>query len=242
MDSFACPICGAHTRPMSEACSVPSAAIPCSRPSSRNRRRSAHRSRWASPGISTFSPSRNSTRPSRSAKAAPRFSPRPAEAEIRHPPVFAKNEAMNPTGSFKDRGSIVAIHKAKALGFKTVGTISTGNMAGSTAAYAAKAGLRSVIFVKEDTSKEKILAAADLRRPGHQGPGRICRPVPEKLRDRPGPRDLFHELRRSLPDRRLQGHGLRNLRTARRTGARIRLRPGQRRRPSHRPHPRLSRT
>jgi threonine synthase len=75
------------------------------------------------------------------------------------PPIYAKNEAMNPTGSFKDRGSIVAIHKAKAMGFKTVGTISTGNMAGSTAAYAAKAGLRSVIFVKEDTPKEKILAA-----------------------------------------------------------------------------------
>jgi threonine synthase len=76
------------------------------------------------------------------------------------PRVYAKNEAMNPTGSFKDRGSAVAIHKAKALGFKTVGTISTGNMAGSTAAYAAKAGLRSLIFVKEDASEEKIVAAA----------------------------------------------------------------------------------
>ena len=66
---------------------------------------------------------------------------------------------MNPTGSFKDRGSVVAIHVARALGFETVGTISTGNMAGSTAAYAAKAGLRSVIFVKDDTPREKILAA-----------------------------------------------------------------------------------
>jgi len=75
------------------------------------------------------------------------------------PPMFAKNEAMNPTGSFKDRGSVVAIHLARRLGFETVGTISTGNMAGSTAAYAAKAGLRSVIFVKDDTPREKVLAA-----------------------------------------------------------------------------------
>ncbi len=73
--------------------------------------------------------------------------------------LWAKNEAANPTSSFKDRGTVVAVHKAVELGFKTIGTISTGNMAGSTAAYAAKAGLRSVIFVKEDTGRDKILAA-----------------------------------------------------------------------------------
>ncbi|MDD8030278.1 MAG: threonine synthase [Acidobacteriota bacterium] len=78
---------------------------------------------------------------------------------FRTPPLWVKNEAVNPTGSFKDRGSIVAIHMAKALGFETVGTISTGNMAGSTAAYAAKAGLRTVVFVKDDTPLEKILSA-----------------------------------------------------------------------------------
>ncbi len=73
--------------------------------------------------------------------------------------LWAKNEAANPTGSFKDRGSVVAVHKAVELGFKTIGTISTGNMAGSTAAYAAKAGLKSIIFVKEDTGLDKIRAA-----------------------------------------------------------------------------------
>jgi threonine synthase len=81
-------------------------------------------------------------------------------SRFRTPPLFAKNEAMNPTASFKDRGTILAIHQAKARAFETVGTISTGNMAGSTAAYAARAGLKSVIFVKEDTPPEKILAAA----------------------------------------------------------------------------------
>jgi len=75
------------------------------------------------------------------------------------PPVFAKNEAQNPTGSFKDRGTVVAVHKARELGLGRIGTISTGNMAGSTAAYAAKAGMKSVIFVKEDTPREKLLAA-----------------------------------------------------------------------------------
>jgi len=75
------------------------------------------------------------------------------------PPVFAKDETANPTASFKDRGTIVAVHKAISLGLKKIGTVSTGNMAGSTAAYAAKAGLRSFIFVKEDTSREKIFSA-----------------------------------------------------------------------------------
>lgn len=81
------------------------------------------------------------------------------QSAFRTPLIFAKNEAMNPTGSFKDRGSVVAVHMARRLGFETVGTISTGNMAGSTAAYAARVGLRSVIFVKDDTPREKIVAA-----------------------------------------------------------------------------------
>jgi threonine synthase len=76
------------------------------------------------------------------------------------PGLLAKNEMMNPTGSFKDRGTVVAVAMALELGFHSVGTISTGNMAGSTAAYAAKAGLKCLIFVKDDTSREKITAAA----------------------------------------------------------------------------------
>ncbi len=76
------------------------------------------------------------------------------------PEVFAKNETANPTASFKDRGTVVAVQKALELGVKKIGTISTGNMAGSTAAYAAKAGLPCLIFVKEDTPRDKIIAAA----------------------------------------------------------------------------------
>ena len=76
------------------------------------------------------------------------------------PDIFAKNETANPTASFKDRGTVVAIQKALELGIKKIGTISTGNMAGSTAAYAAKAGLPCLVFVKQDTPQDKILAAA----------------------------------------------------------------------------------
>ena len=72
------------------------------------------------------------------------------------PAVFAKNETMNPTQSFKDRGTAVVVQKAAALGIKRIGTVSTGNMASSTAAYAAKAGLEAVVLLKGDTTPEKV--------------------------------------------------------------------------------------
>jgi len=75
------------------------------------------------------------------------------------PPVYAKNETVNPTQSFKDRGTAVAVQKAVALGIKSIGTVSTGNMAGSTAAYGARAGLKTVVLLKADTPPEKIRAA-----------------------------------------------------------------------------------
>jgi len=75
------------------------------------------------------------------------------------PPVYAKNETVNPTQSFKDRGTTVAVQKAVALGIKCIGTVSTGNMAVSTAAYGAKAGLKTIVLVKEDMPADKIRAA-----------------------------------------------------------------------------------
>ena len=73
--------------------------------------------------------------------------------------VFAKAEAQNPTGSFKDRGTAVAIQKAVALGFRKVGTVSTGNMAASTAAYGARAGLETFVLLKEGTSQTSLRVA-----------------------------------------------------------------------------------
>jgi threonine synthase len=80
------------------------------------------------------------------------------ERSLAMPPLFAKNETVNPTLSFKDRGTAVAIQKAVALGVKKIGTVSTGNMAASTAAYGAKAGLGTLVLVKEDTPPEKLLS------------------------------------------------------------------------------------
>lgn len=75
-------------------------------------------------------------------------------------PVFAKMEMVNPTHSFKDRGTSVAVQKAVAMGFKRIGTVSTGNMAISTAAYGARAGLQTFVLLKEKTPRENLLAAA----------------------------------------------------------------------------------
>lgn len=74
------------------------------------------------------------------------------------PQTFVKNETLNPTGSFKDRGTVVAVQKAVELGIDKIGTVSTGNMASSTAAFGARAGLKTFILVKEDTSSEKIIS------------------------------------------------------------------------------------
>ena len=72
--------------------------------------------------------------------------------------IYAKNEMVNPTHSFKDRGTAVVIQKAVALKIKKIGTVSTGNMASSTAAYGAKAGLKVFILLKEDASLEKTIS------------------------------------------------------------------------------------
>lgn len=76
------------------------------------------------------------------------------------PPVYAKNETVNPTLSFKDRGTAVAIQKAVSQGIKRIGTVSTGNMASSTAAFGARAGLTTLVLLKEDTPDDTLLTAA----------------------------------------------------------------------------------
>jgi threonine synthase len=61
--------------------------------------------------------------------------------------VYVKNEGMNPTGSFKDRGMTVGVSKAKELGFNKLICASTGNTSASLAAYAAKAQLAAYVVV-----------------------------------------------------------------------------------------------
>jgi threonine synthase len=62
---------------------------------------------------------------------------------------YAKFEGLNPTGSFKDRGMTMAITKAKEAGSRIVMCASTGNTSAAAAAYAAKAGMGSVVLIPE---------------------------------------------------------------------------------------------
>ncbi|HHY19693.1 MAG TPA: threonine synthase [Firmicutes bacterium] len=63
--------------------------------------------------------------------------------------VYVKYEGLNPTGSFKDRGMTMAVTKAKEDGMKVVMCASTGNTAASAAAYAARAGMKSVVLIPD---------------------------------------------------------------------------------------------
>ncbi|HSI80521.1 MAG TPA: threonine synthase [Solirubrobacterales bacterium] len=72
--------------------------------------------------------------------------------------VWVKNDAANPTHSFKDRVVAIAIAKARELGFETVACASTGNLANAVAAHAAAAGLSSYVFVPADLEEQKLLA------------------------------------------------------------------------------------
>jgi threonine synthase len=72
--------------------------------------------------------------------------------------LWIKNDAANPTHSFKDRVVAVAIAKAQELGFETVACASTGNLANAVAAHAAAAGLDSYVFVPANLEEQKLLA------------------------------------------------------------------------------------
>ncbi len=63
--------------------------------------------------------------------------------------VYLKYEGMNPTGSFKDRGMVVAIAKAVEEGARAVICASTGNTSASASAYSAVAGLKSIVLIPE---------------------------------------------------------------------------------------------
>src|SRR6478609_3337428 len=72
--------------------------------------------------------------------------------------VWVKNDAANPTHSFKDRVVTVAIAKAQELGYEVVACASTGNLANAVAAHAAAAGLESYVFIPSDLEEQKVLA------------------------------------------------------------------------------------
>src|SRR5919197_1015293 len=72
--------------------------------------------------------------------------------------VWVKNDAANPTHSFKDRVVSVAATRARELGYDTLACASTGNLANSVAAHGAALGMQTYVFVPSDLEEQKILA------------------------------------------------------------------------------------
>ena len=77
-------------------------------------------------------------------------------AELGLSDLWIKDDTANPTGSFKDRVVSVALTKARELGFKVAACASTGNLANSVAAHAARAGMESVVLVPHDLETAKV--------------------------------------------------------------------------------------
>src|SRR5271163_408285 len=81
-------------------------------------------------------------------------------AELGLGELWIKDDTANPTGSFKDRVVSVALTKARQLGFKVAACASTGNLANSVAAHAARAGMASVVLIPSDLEEAKITMTA----------------------------------------------------------------------------------
>ncbi|HEX2275490.1 MAG TPA: threonine synthase [Acidimicrobiales bacterium] len=81
-------------------------------------------------------------------------------AELGVGELWLKNDTLNPTGSFKDRVVSVALARARELGFKVAACASTGNLANSVAAHAARAGMRHFVFIPADLEPAKIVTSA----------------------------------------------------------------------------------
>jgi threonine synthase len=74
--------------------------------------------------------------------------------------LWVKDDSANPTHSFKDRVVSVALTAAKGLGFTAVACASTGNLANSVAAHAARAGLPATVFIPSDLEQAKVVNSA----------------------------------------------------------------------------------
>jgi threonine synthase len=74
--------------------------------------------------------------------------------------LWVKDDSANPTHSFKDRVVSIALTAAKQLGFTRVACASTGNLANSVAAHAARGGLESVVFIPADLEAAKVVQTA----------------------------------------------------------------------------------
>ncbi len=83
-------------------------------------------------------------------------------AEIGLSNLWVKDEAQNPTQSFKARGMAVAVSMAKYLGATKLAVPTAGNAGGALAAYAARAGLEAHIFMPNDTPRANVIECREL--------------------------------------------------------------------------------
>ena len=74
--------------------------------------------------------------------------------------LYIKNDCANPTWSFKDRVVAVASTKAREFGFETLACASTGNLANSVSAHAARAGMQAFVFIPQDLERGKIVGSS----------------------------------------------------------------------------------
>jgi threonine synthase len=91
--------------------------------------------------------------------ATPLIAARRLGEKLGIPDLYLKNDTVLPTGSLKDRSNSVGISVAREWGIKTAAVMSTGNAAASVAAYAAAAGIESIVMVPKGTAPSKIVQA-----------------------------------------------------------------------------------
>ena len=127
-----------------------------------------------------------------------------------------KIEGMNPTGSFKDRGMTVAVSQAKANGAEAIICASTGNTAASTAAYAARAGVRGAVIVPGGKDRSgQARPGPDARCARDRAAGQLRPGARARQEDRRATRGRARQLDQPVPDRRPEDGGIRGLRRAR---------------------------
>jgi threonine synthase len=117
----------------------------------------ARRFRRSRPDWDLFSPVERDYYPEYPAGGTP-FFPAPRLGErLGWARLWIKNDGLNPSGSLKDRASVLVVAEAARLNERTIVTASTGNAASSLAAVCASAGRRAVIFVPEKAPRAKLV-------------------------------------------------------------------------------------
>ena len=142
-------------------------------------------------------------------------------AELGLGELWIKDDTANPTGSFKDRVVSVALTKARQLGFKIAACASTGNLANSVAAHAARAGMDSVVLIPHDLERAKVTMTSVYGGTGHRRRGQLRRRQPALRRadQRAAVVGLRQRQRADLLRRRFEDPGLRGGRAVGMAGA-----------------------